>query len=107
MCSSGLDKEYALQNPTEKWEDFYAARLAKHWEQALNDASAAETARRNATQADRFVDVLLQIGVERMLEHARIAMVVLGGDDDQPVSAHDRLCEALVLYLLARIGRRE
>ena len=27
----GLDKEYALQNPSEKWEDFYAARLAKHF----------------------------------------------------------------------------
>ena len=27
----GLDKEYALQNPTERWEDFYAARLAKHF----------------------------------------------------------------------------
>ena len=27
----GLDKEYALQNPAERWEDFYAARLAKHF----------------------------------------------------------------------------
>ena len=27
----GLDKEYTLQNPAEKWEDFYAARLAKHF----------------------------------------------------------------------------
>lgn len=27
----GLDKEYTLQNPGEKWEDFYAARLAKHF----------------------------------------------------------------------------
>jgi hypothetical protein len=27
----GLDKEYTLQNPAEKWEDLYAARLAKHF----------------------------------------------------------------------------
>jgi hypothetical protein len=27
----GLDKEYALQNPIAKWEDFYAARLANHF----------------------------------------------------------------------------
>ena len=27
----GLDKEYTLQNPAEKWEDFYATRLAKHF----------------------------------------------------------------------------
>ena len=27
----GLDKEYTLQTPAEKWEDFYAARLAKHF----------------------------------------------------------------------------
>jgi hypothetical protein len=27
----GLDKEYALQNPTAEWEDSYTARLAKHF----------------------------------------------------------------------------
>jgi hypothetical protein len=27
----GLDKEYTLQKPAKKWEDFYAARLAKHF----------------------------------------------------------------------------
>jgi hypothetical protein len=26
-----LDKEYTLENPGETWEDFYAARLAKHF----------------------------------------------------------------------------
>jgi hypothetical protein len=26
-----LDKEFALQNPTENWEDFYAARLVQHF----------------------------------------------------------------------------
>ena len=27
----GLDKEYTLENPAERWEDYYAARLAKHF----------------------------------------------------------------------------
>ena len=27
----GLDKEYTRESPAEKWEDFYAARLAEHF----------------------------------------------------------------------------
>jgi hypothetical protein len=27
----GLDKEFTRESPAEKWEDFYAARLAKHY----------------------------------------------------------------------------
>ena len=27
----GLDKEYTRESPPEKWEDFHAARLAKHF----------------------------------------------------------------------------
>ena len=28
----GLDKEFTRESPAEKWEDFYAARLTKHFE---------------------------------------------------------------------------
>jgi hypothetical protein len=40
-----LHKECALQKPTENWEDFYAARLAKHWLSLRSEPLAAAHAR--------------------------------------------------------------
>ena len=58
-------------------------------------------------QADRLVDVLLQVRVERVLEQTRIAVVVLRHDDDQRVGAVHLLGEAHVLDRLALVVKRE
>src|SRR4029077_5652015 len=77
-------------------EDRHEAELPHDRKQVLYDARSAEAARRDAAEADRLVDVLLQVRVEDVLEQSRIAVVVLGRHDDERVRAHAELREARV-----------
>jgi len=68
---------------------------------------AAEASSRDAAQSHRFVDVLLEIAVQGMLEQSRIAVVVLGRDDDQAIRSKHRLRKCRVLDGLASVHGRQ
>src|SRR5689334_15915407 len=88
-------------------KDRHEAKLTHYGQQALNHARAAEAARRYATDANRFVDIFLQVGIEDVFEHAGITVVVFGHDQDQSIRALASRRESVVLDLLSRIGRRK
>src|SRR5205823_8712415 len=66
-------------------------------------AGAAQRSCRYAANPDRFVDVFLQIHVERVLQQPGETMIVLGRDYDETVATLDRVCEFRVLHLLAGV----
>jgi hypothetical protein len=88
-------------------EDRHQPQLAQNGEQILNHARAAEWPGRDAANARCLVNVLLQVGIEHVLEQARKAVVVLGHDEDQPIGPFDRGGKLCVLYRLARVVDRQ
>src|SRR5438128_3969321 len=84
-------------------EDRDQAELAQHGQQVLDAARAAVRPGGHADHAHGLVDVLLQAGVERVLQQARVAVVVLGRDHDQGVGAAHLRREGRVLDRLAGV----
>src|SRR5205085_5049546 len=88
-------------------EDRDEAELAQHREEVLDAAGPAERAGRDADDARRLVDVLLEAAVENVLQEARVAVVVLGRDDHDGVGAIHPGGEARILDRLASVAGRE
>src|SRR5881396_2025208 len=84
-------------------EDRDQAELAQDGEQVLDAARAAVRPCGHADHAHRLVDVLLAAAVERVLQQARVAVVVLGRDHDQRVGAAHLRGEGRVLDRLAGV----
>ncbi len=88
-------------------EDGDEPQLSQHGQQILNHARAAEAARRDAADADRLVYVFSEVGVQRMLEQPRIAVIIFRRDDKDRIGARNGGGKLRVLDGLARIIERE
>lgn len=82
-------------------KDRHQTQLAQHRQKTLNHAGTAEWSGRHPANADRLVDVLFEVGVEHVLQKARVAVVVFGRDDHQRVGLLDGCRKARVFDPLA------
>src|SRR5437870_8302064 len=70
---------------------------------SFDHAGTAQSSGRYAANPDRFVDVFLQIHVERVLQQPGETVIVLRRDDDETIAALDRGRKFRVLHLLAGV----
>src|SRR5206468_7761605 len=73
------------------------AELAQNWHQTLDHACTAERTRRNTANANRFMDVFLQVCIEYMLQQPWETVIVFRDDEDQSVGSRDCCRELVVL----------
>src|SRR5581483_11152241 len=65
------------------------AELAHHGHHRLDDTRASPLTFGYADERDRFVDVFFEQQIEDGFERARVAVVVFGRDDDEPIRSRD------------------
>src|SRR5437870_7943073 len=70
---------------------------------SFDHAGTAQSSGRYAANPDRFVDVFLQLHVERVLQQPGETVIVLRRDDDETIAALDRGRKFRVLHLLAGV----
>ena len=83
------------------------AEFANHRKKILNRPHAAEWAGGNADDAGGLVDVFFQTAVQHMFKQTGKAVVVLGGNDDEPVGCSHLLRKQGVFDGFSRVIDRQ